>query len=137
MPHQFLHHLQFRTRCTEKCRVGSAKCVPTNPLCDAQPLRRGADVVTKKLLSPIWVFPRFLGLANTQLSGVRNVFCGASPQGTDQIIVERYGFCEASVLQLPTTCCTIDRLTQSCLFLKATSFHLRAHSPLCLNPVAT
>src|ERR1700680_1750302 len=61
MPHQFLHHLHFRARCMEKCRVGSAKCVPANPLCYAQPLRCGADVVSKKLLSPIWGFSSFLG----------------------------------------------------------------------------
>src|SRR6266446_9320993 len=110
MPHQFLHHLQFRTSCTEKCRVGSAECVATNPLCDAQPLRRGADVVTKKLLSPIWGFSSFLGTGeHPTLRRSKGRSAMPAPQGTDQIIVERYGFCEASVLQLPTTCCTIDR----------------------------
>src|SRR6266850_5471117 len=84
MPHQFLHHLQFRTRCTEKCRVGSAKCVPTNPLCDAQPLRRGADVVTKKLLSPIWGFSSFLGTGEHPTLR-RSKWCSAmpAPQGAD------------------------------------------------------
>jgi hypothetical protein len=52
MPHQFLHHLQFRTRCTEKCRVGSAKCVPTNALCDAQPLRRGGGCGDEEVVVP-------------------------------------------------------------------------------------
>src|SRR5258708_38156103 len=93
MPHQFLHHLQFRTRCTEKCRVGSAKCVPTNPLCDAQPLGRRTDVVTKKLLSPIWGFSSFLGTGEHPTLR-RSKWCSAmpAPQGTDQLIVERYGF---------------------------------------------
>src|SRR5882724_648946 len=92
MPHQFLHHLQFRTSCTEKCRVGSAECVATNPLCDAQPLRRGADVVTKKLLSPILGFSPFLGTGEHPTLR-RSKCCSAmpAPQGADQIIVERYG----------------------------------------------
>src|SRR5882724_5244765 len=103
MPHQFLHHLQFRTSCAEKCRVATAKCVPTNPLCDARPLRRGADVPTKKLLSPIWGFSSFLGTGEHPTLR-RSKWCSATPapQGTDQIIVERYGFLRSLAFAVAT-----------------------------------
>ena len=65
----------------------------SNPLCDTQPLRRGADVVTKKLLSPIWGFSSFLGTGeHPTLRRLKGRSAMPAPQGTDQIIVERYGF---------------------------------------------
>jgi hypothetical protein len=61
MPHQFLHDLEFGTCSPQQCGVRSAKRMPPNPLRDAQLFRDGTDVMTKKLLSPIWFLSSILG----------------------------------------------------------------------------
>ena len=91
MPHQFLHNLELGPSSAEQGRVCPAECVPPDPLRDAQLLRDdGADVMTKKLLSPIRVLSSILraGEDPTLRCSIR---CSAAPvpQITDQMIVER------------------------------------------------
>src|SRR5580704_737071 len=140
MPHQFLHNLELGPSSAEQGRVCPAECVPPYALRDAQLLRDRANVMMKKkkLLSPIRVLSAILR-AGEHPTLRRSIECSAAPvpQITDQMIVEGHGFLRSLVLHFPTTCCTIERMTQSCLFLKSTSFHFSPNSSLCLSPVAT
>src|SRR5580704_17814973 len=138
MPHQFLHNLELGPSSAEQGRVCPAECVPPYALRDAQLLHDRANVMTQQLLSPIRVLSPILR-AGEHPTLRCSIECSAAPvpQITDQMIMEGHGFLRSRCLHFPTTCCTIERVTQSCLFLKSTSFHLSANSSLCLSPVAT
>src|SRR5580658_2657612 len=101
MPHEFLHYLQLRTSSAEQRGVCPAEGVPPNPLRDAQSLRDRADVMTKKLLSPIWVLSPILraGEHPTLRRSIRR-FVPPVPQITDQMIVEGHGFLRSLCLAL-------------------------------------
>jgi hypothetical protein len=60
MTHQFLHNLELRLGSTEQGRACPAECAPPDPLRDAQFLRDRADVMTKRLLSPIRILSTIL-----------------------------------------------------------------------------
>ena len=71
----------------------AAECVPPDPLRDAQLLRDRADVMTKKLLSPIRLLSSILGTGEHPTLHF-SIGGSAIPaaQGTDQMIVKRHGF---------------------------------------------
>jgi hypothetical protein len=75
--------------------------VPADPLRDAQLLRDWADVMTKKLLSPIRVLSPILRAAEHPTLG-RSMGRSAAPvpQTTHQMIVEGHGFLRSFSLTL-------------------------------------
>jgi hypothetical protein len=83
--------------------------------------------MTKKLLSPIWVLSPILRAGeHPTLRGSIRRFVPPVPQITDQMIVEGHGFLRSLCLALSDDLLqdrAIERVTQSCLFLKSTSFH--------------
>jgi len=93
MSHQFLHNLQLRSSSAEQGGIGCAESVPANPPRDAQILRDRADVMTKKLLSPVWLLSSILR-AGEHPTLRRSIRCSTLPvpQITDQMIVEGHGF---------------------------------------------
>src|SRR5580704_10818277 len=93
MPHQFLHHLELGPGSAEQGRVCPSECVPPDPLRDAKLLRDWADVMTKKLLSPIRV-PSPILRAGEHPTLWRLIGRSAAPvpQITDQMIMEGHGF---------------------------------------------
>src|SRR3984957_11337349 len=93
MPHQFLHNLELGPSSAEQGRVCPAECVPPDPLRDAQFLRDRANVMTKKLLSPIRVLSPILR-AGEHPTLRRSIEYSAAPvpQITDQMIMEGHGF---------------------------------------------
>src|SRR3984957_17530670 len=113
MPHQFLHNLELGPSGAEQSRVCPAECVPPDPLRDAQLLRDRADVMTKKLLSPIRVLSPILRAGEYPTLRC-SIGCSATPvpQIADQMIVEGHGF-----------------LRSLSLALSADQFHDRSNEP--------
>src|SRR6202051_2949829 len=101
MAHQLLHNLELGPSSAEQSRVCPAECVPPDPLRDAQSLRDRADVMTKKLLSPIRVLSPILRAGEHP---TLRRFIGRSappvPQTTDQIVVEGHGLLRSLRLDL-------------------------------------
>src|SRR5580704_10097886 len=102
MPHQLLHNLELGPSSAEQGRVCPAECVPPDPLFDAQLLRDRANVMTKKLLSPIRVLPPILR-AGEHPTLRRSIGCSTAPvpQITDQVIVEGHRFLRSLCLARP------------------------------------
>jgi hypothetical protein len=80
--------------------MSCGRCAP-NPLRNAQSLRDRANVMTKKLLSPIWVLSPILraGEHPTLRRSIRR-FVPPVPQITDQMIVKGHGFLRSHCLAL-------------------------------------
>jgi hypothetical protein len=60
MPHQFLHDLEFGTSSPEQRGIRPTKSMPPDGLDDTYPLGGGTNMMTKKLLSPIWALSSLL-----------------------------------------------------------------------------
>src|ERR1700722_5979097 len=101
MPHQFLHNLELAPSSAGQGRVGPGEGGPPYALRDAQVLRDRANVMTKKLLSPLRVLSPILR-AGEHPTLRRSIKCSAAPvpQITDQMIVEGHGFLRSLCLAL-------------------------------------
>ena len=91
MPHQFPHDLEFGTCSTEQRGIRPTKSVPPDALDGTYPLGGGTNMMTKKLLSPIWTLSSLLRTGEHPTLG-RLIERSAFPilQNPDQMIVQRH-----------------------------------------------
>src|SRR5258708_18890973 len=136
MPEKFLHHFDVSSNELQQSRIREPECVPPNSLLQFGFPRGGADVVSHDCLGPQRV--PTLGLRTNKDPVFSFAIRRLSPpheQRVGQRAVKRHGLCEASVLQMPTSWLTIERVTLICSAAKSTSLHFRAKSSLRLKPV--